>query len=125
MENNYFELDEFQNIYLEDSFVINIQETKSDITFNCDFVLLEKHKLYSIPKNDEQYCYLKGYIRLSNIYQINWIKRNENVFSNDCYDNDYGNIDIFHIDNEKYYLQGDWGEVVIYSKNIELKLFND
>ena len=30
MENNYFELDEFQNIYLEDSFVINIQETKSD-----------------------------------------------------------------------------------------------
>ena len=125
MNNNYFERDEFQNIYLEDSFVISIQETKSDITFNCDFVLLEKHKMHSIPKNDEQYCYLKGYVKFSNITQIDWIKRNENVFSNNCYDNDYGNIDIFHIDNEKYYLQGDWGEVIISSKNIELKFFND
>lgn len=125
MKNNYFELDEFQNIYLEDSFVINIQETKSDLTFNCDFVILENHKLYSEPKNDEQYCYLCGYIKFGNIGNIHWIKRDKNAFLNDCYDNDYGNIDIFYIDDKKYYLKGDWGEVIIQSKNIELILFNE
>ena len=122
MKNNYFEHDNFQNIYLEDSFVIKIQETQSEIIFYCDFVISENHQLYSKPKEDEHYCYLYGYIKFNNINNIRWIKRDENVFSNDCYDRDYGNIDVFHIDNKKYYLQGDWGEVIIQSESIELEL---
>lgn len=124
MINNYFELDGFQNLYLEDSFVIGIQQTETDIIFNCDFVILENHKLYSTPKTGEQYCYLKGCIRFSHITQVDWIKRDETVFSNNCYDNDYGNIDIFYVDDEKYYMQGDWGEVIIHTKTVELEVDN-
>ena len=120
MINNYFELDGFQDIYLEDSFVIGIQETESSIRFDCDFVILENHKLYTIPEVGEQYCYRNGYIEFTNITILDWIKRDEVVFSNDCYDNDYGNIDIFYLDNETYHLQGDWGEVMIHAKIVEL-----
>ncbi|PYE32811.1 hypothetical protein DFP83_105119 [Idiomarina fontislapidosi] len=116
---NYYEMTDLKNLYLEDSFVLSIDEFEGEIVFSMDFVLNENHPLYSEPSSEENYCYRKGKIKFTEPKVVRWIKRNENRTTDINGEVDFGNIDTFiKSDDEKYVLSGDWGKLEISPKDI-------
>ena len=119
-QSNYFMIFGFEDIYLEDSFVLRIDETPNVLTFFLEFVLNEKHPLFSPPKQDEVYCYQNGYIVFSNLKKSIWRERNMKVFKDAEGKTDLGNIDLMFYKDGNTYLYGDWGEVEIWSDTPKL-----
>lgn len=122
---NYFELEQFIGLYLEDSFVLQIIETTESVSFKMEFVLTEDHPLFSPPKDGEAYCYQFGTIDFAELIKVKWVSKNEKLISVDANgDNDLGNIDLFYKIGEDYFLEGDWGKVVISCKTLKVELQN-
>lgn len=118
----YFEWKEFDNIYLEDSFVTGILQSDRKIVFQMEFVLTERHPLFSIPNISEKYCYKSGYISFHNVSCVHWIYKNMSCFCDVNEEIDYGNIDEMRTcGDNKYFVSGDWGEVEFISSNVEVR----
>ncbi len=121
----YYEWEGFTDIYLEDSFVLGIDESDNTISFIIEVVLTEKHPLYTSPKENEQYCYNKGKIVFQNLKSVEWLHRNEQPFTDADDSEDYGNIDTFELSEEGYGISGDWGELRVISSPVKLIWTND
>ena len=111
----YNEWDSFKNTYLEDSFVLSIEESKEQLSFVVEVVLTEKHTLYKPPTKDEQYCYKKAKIVFQKLKSIKWLDRSIESFTDADDSEDYGNFDSFELTPDGYYLAGDWGETIVNS----------
>jgi len=111
----YYEWENFKDIYLEDSFVLGIDESEKQISFTVEMVLTEKHPLYKPPCEGEQYCYEKGKIVFQDLKSVEWLNRNMQPFTDADNSEDFGNIDFFASSSAGYHLSGDWGEVMINS----------
>jgi len=119
----YFNIEVLKNIYLEDSYVLEIIEQSDKILFKVDFVLCESHPYYKTPQINERYCYRHGEIIFSEIVEIRWIEKNTENYSYDANNlKDLGNIDSFFYEGNKFFLEGSWGEVIIKSDTIQLVL---
>lgn len=111
----YSEWDGFEEVYLEDSFVLEIKESEKQLSFLVELVLTEKHPLYSVPKENEQYCYKNAKIIFKSVRNVKWVEKHFKQFIDAEGEKDYGNIDSFELTSEGYHLLGDWGEVIINS----------
>lgn len=109
--NNYFEIDDLEDLYLEDSFVLNITEKADELKFEVDFVLTENHPLYSLPAATEQYCYKKGVLLFMGVSLAIWEDRSRKHFVDKNCEVDYGNIDCFNFSGKIFKLSGDWGAI--------------
>lgn len=118
--NTYSDWEDFADIYLEDSFVLSIDEAEDEISFTIEVVLTENHPLYIKPKPNEQYCYKKGKIIFQNLKSFKWLKKNNKFFTDATGSKDYGNIDSFQLSNKGYELSGDWGYLVVSSSPVKL-----
>lgn len=116
---NYYHWEGFAGIYFEDSFVLGIYESSNEISFIVEAVLTENHPLYTTPESDEQYCYKKGKIAFQGLKRVKWISRNETPFKDVSGEEDYGNIDVFQLSNDQYFLSGDWGELEVTSSPVK------
>ncbi|WP_294043196.1 hypothetical protein [Thiolapillus sp.] len=116
----YYDWDSFKNIYLEDSFVLGIEESDNQMSFIVEMVLTENHPMYSSRHKDEQYCYKKGKIIFQDVKSVKWLNKNTRPFTDADDSEDYGNIDFFQLSSDGYHLSGDWGEVIIKSSPPEL-----
>lgn len=116
---SYYDWEGFAGIYLEDSFVLGICESPNEISFTVEAVLTESHPLYTPPESDEQYCYKKGKIIFQGLKCVKWINRKEAPFSDASGEEDYGNIDVFELSNDKYVLAGDWGGLEVTSSPVK------
>jgi len=117
--NSYYKWHDFKNVYLEDSFVLEIDETDDELSFILEVVLTENHPLYTPPNSDKQYCYKKGEIVFQELQSVKWINRNTRPFIDANGSEDYGNIDFFTLSPEGYHLSGDWGEIVVKSSPVK------
>jgi hypothetical protein len=114
----YFEwIKALSNIYLEDSYVLEIRESGSRVEFDMEFVLLENHPNYAAPLIGEKYCYRRGLIRLDNCSD-KFFQRSLNVNSDADGEIDLGNIDIFDRTGDLITLSGDWGELSLTSCDV-------
>ena len=119
----YFNIEVLKDIYLEDSYVLEIIEQSDKILFKMDFVLCESHPFYKAPKENERYCYRLGEIVFAELEKISWIEKNTENYSYDSNnEKDLGNIDSFFYEGNNYFLEGSWGEVIIKSNTIQLLL---
>lgn len=109
----YYEWDNFRNTYLEDSFVLDIEESKEQLSFTVEIVLTEKHSLYAPPSENEQYCYKTAKIIFQKLKSVTWLNKSMKPFTDADDSEDYGNIDSFELSPDGYHLTGDWGEVII------------
>ncbi len=124
--NSYSNWEDFRNIYLEDSFVLEIIETSILLSFKIEFVLGEQHLLYKKPNINEAYCYCLGYMKFINPTNVKWEKKNFDFTSIDANgEKDLGNIDLFYKENDFYFLEGDWGKVSLQCEQIELNFFQE
>jgi len=110
---NYYEIPLLSNFYLEDSYVLAIDEGVNSLVFELEAVLTEKHSKYEKPRDGEQYCYRRVSLRFLNIDSLEWLDRKLLVFSDSSGESDYGNIDSFTGGDGWYALSGDWGRVVV------------
>jgi len=101
------------NVYLEDSYVLAIEEGVSTLSFTLDLVLLESHPLYEKPTADEQYCYRNARIHFCQTQHVHWHARSALVSTDADGKADLGNVDTFMKDGPTYHLTGDWGAVSI------------
>lgn len=114
-KNYYLFNDTLTNVYLEDSYVLDIQEVDGLITFLLEIVLTEKHSLYTQPLIGEQYCYKKGTLTFPNTESYNLVRSNAQPSKDPDGSIDYGNIDEFYFNDGSYTLSGEWGVLNIKS----------
>ena len=114
-ERNYYEVEEFANTYLEDSYVLDIVESSKKICFIMELVLTENHRLYSSPSPEHQYCYRSAEIVFENVTSSAWRKNDTPTMLSKDGTTDMGNIDQLTISNGGHLVVGDWGEVTIVS----------
>ncbi len=113
---DYWELKGFSNLYLEDSYVEEIT-LGSTITFKMTVALKESHELYIVPNMEEQYCYKNLLICFSNVKAYKFNSDKVFITSDQNNEKDIGNIDSFQFINGKYYLEGNWGNLIVFSEN--------
>ena len=111
----YYEMRGLENVYFEDSYVLDLLESANSLMFELKVVLTEKHPLYHAPKPDEQYCYRKAALQFESVSRVVWLERDLRQSTDANGETDYGNIDAFYADKETYHLEGDWGIVEINS----------
>lgn len=112
---NYWEFNGFENVYLEDSYVLDIHASTS-VEICIEAVLTENHFLYAQPLAGEQYCYRQMTIKFAHPHTYNLVLQNINPIPDPDGSVDYGNIDEFFSDDGKYYLRGEWGELTTVSE---------
>lgn len=120
-QSDYYEIESLKYVYLEDSYILDIREYANSIEFEIEAVLTEGHPLYRVPREGEKYCYRKARIAFPNVRHVDWVKRNDEKFSDATGAVDYGNIDSFYVKDGEYYVGGDFGEVHILSDQPALK----
>jgi hypothetical protein len=111
----YYDIPELRSLYLEDSFVLEIDERDGGIAFTVEAVLTEDHPRYHEPKPGEQYCYERIVLAFVNVSSVQWLERSEHVFTDVDGEQDLGNIDVLRWDGELYDIAGDWGHVQVHS----------
>lgn len=116
---NYSEITALSNFYLEDSYVLSIDETADSLIFEVEAVLTENHPDYEQPRKGEQYCYRIVLLRFYGVKNIEWIDRRYMQFEDSRGDLDYGNIDSFVADNGCCELSGDWGAVIVRGGSVD------
>lgn len=109
----YTALTNLAEVYLEDSYVLDIIETDSSVSFALDAVLTKRSSHYSPRHLGEQYCYATGQLTFVDVNSVNWITRSLQAAKDPDGTIDYGNIDTLAANEDTYALAGDWGYVRI------------
>ena len=111
----YHKLPGFEGVYLEDSYVLDIQTEPDCVDIFLEAVLTEKHPRYMSPKLNEQYCYRNAHIYFPNVEKVTWGEKSMTLYKDANGEIDYGNIDTFYFVDGRYHLAGDWGALDIVS----------
>lgn len=113
MTKNYYDFPALSEVYLEDSYVLRINEGDGTISFSMLLVLREQHPRYHAPEPGEQYCYAYGDLIFTGVREVRWLERGHHVYTDVTGEEDLGNIDTMIYDTDHYELTGDWGHVEI------------
>lgn len=108
-------LPQFRNYCLEDGWLLGVREESNIVEFTVDAALTRTH-----PRVQPYRCWRKILITFSNVRSVNWVERNlrPNVDLDGSID--YGSIDCFDIETDKYHLSGQWGEIEIVSGPVKV-----
>lgn len=107
----YWTLAGFENLYLEDSWVLSIRADESALTFEADLVLTESHPRYRNPLAGEQYCYLRGLIRFAKVTDLTWTGRGDPPARDATGELDFGSFYEFEVGDGTYTISGDFGRI--------------
>lgn len=111
----YSDIADLANVYLEDSFVLEIDERPTQLRFRGEFVLTENHPRYHPPAAGEQYCYARGWLVVPDTTHIEWTRRSGQHFTDATGEEDLGNIDYLRHHDNHWLIGGDWGEARAYT----------
>lgn len=115
MTTSYETLPGLAGVYLEDSYVLAIDEGPHSLAFRLEAVLTPDHPLYRDPRPGEQYCYVNATLTFSPASQVEWISRTGTSYRDADDEEDQGNIDYLNPEPGAYHLGGDWGEIRVRS----------
>lgn len=134
----------FDQVVLEESFVLNLKTTMSFVEFQVNFAVNEKYPLWTPPEapppprviEEEyelevtggeleieeapppmalEYSYRTGRIFFPNMEQVRWESRIQPYIDPASGSVDYGAIDYFYREGDRYFLAGYWGELDLVS----------
>ena len=112
---DYIEFADLVNVYLEDSFVLGIDEKPGALSFELDVALTPSHPRYHEPRPGEQHCYADAILTISEATRIEWVTRSALTSHDATGEEDRGNIDSFQQLDDHYEITGDWGHVRVHS----------
>ena len=114
-----------RELYLEDSYVLEILECPGELTFRMEFVLREGHPRYRAPRHGEKYCYERGELTFQGVTALRWLERNDVVSLDATSERDLGNVDQLYCEDGRYTACGDWGRVTFAAQNVVAELRAD
>ena len=112
---NYTDFPDLANVYLEDSFVLAVDETPTALSIRLEVVLARSHQRYHDPRPDEQHCYAAAVLTIAEATKIEWGARSSHTCRDAAGEEDLGNIDSLQHHDGYHEIAGDWGHVRIYS----------
>jgi hypothetical protein len=118
----YVELPELSEIVLEESYVLGVTALPGQVTFDMDFVLTPAHPLYAPPPPSESECFRRGTLRLFGVRRLEWDEQGRPPATDASGERDFGHVDSFEWDHERYVLCGDWGRIDAVSEGAEITL---
>jgi hypothetical protein len=122
---SYFQIDLLKIYYFEDSYVLEVVATPGRLTFDMDLVLTSDHPEYRPAPANEQYCYRRGGIEFSGVTDLAWKGQGLQPAQDVTGQVDYGNIDSFLIEGDRYELAGDFGSISVTASGIDVRLAKD
>lgn len=119
---NYYERDELEFVYLEDSFVLGVEILPKSVEVGLDVVLREGHPSYAEPREGEQYCFHQGVLRFDEVSQVS-LQMPAGLPAIDATGEiDYGGIDHYEIDGSVHHIVGEIGTLIVHCNQFSLKL---
>ncbi len=113
----YWTVPSLEYIYLEDSYVLDVEVRIRRVVFRLDLVLTEKHADYTPPKPGEQYCYRHAQLIFEDVREVDWHMSASPPNVDPDGEVDYGNIESFTVSPERSELTGEltgeWGSMVV------------
>lgn len=113
-------LDDIKHIHLQDSFVLEIEQSEDWINFTVEFVLLNSHEDFTQPLPGEMYCYRLGNLRFSDFTSAKWLRRSDARFIDAAGEEDLGNIDALDVSADKICIEGDWGRLEVVGGEVSI-----
>jgi hypothetical protein len=118
--NPYTDVVGLEHVYLEDSYILDIEAHPGTLIFKLDLVLTPEHALYTPPKPQEQYCYRRAQLRFESVKRITWDNSGLKPATDATGEVDYGNIDSYHAEGGRHVLSGGWGTVELDCQGVRL-----
>ncbi|MDR7134072.1 hypothetical protein J2X06_001256 [Lysobacter niastensis] len=118
-------IEAFDNILLEDTFVLSWHQATDSLTFNVLASLLQSHPEASPPPNGEWACYRPGAIAFSGVSAVRGLLPQESVIPTADPDGsvDYGCIDELSLVRPgEYRIAGEFGVVTVAASEVLLVL---
>lgn len=106
----------FEDLYLEDSWVLSISATYQELVLKVEFALLASHPSYQRPLPNEQHCYKVGYIRFPKVESLVWTDQLAVHIADASGETDLGSILEFQSKDGRYVLFGGFGEIEVVSQ---------
>ena len=110
---SYDELPGFEDVYLEDSWVLGVVESADGLRLDLDLVLREQHPKRTPPKPDEMHCYVSAAVVFASPRHVEWTKQPDRPAGDASGELDWGNIDSFEWDGSSHALEGGWDAVIV------------
>lgn len=121
----YTELPGFEELVLEESYVLSIQANPSRVTFDVDLVLAPRHpstrRRHQPSATD---CFRTGCIRFSGVRRLVWEGQGAPPATDATDEPDYGHIDSFAWEDGTFLLDGDWGRMELSAAAVEVEISN-
>jgi hypothetical protein len=118
----YTELAGFADVVLEESYVLSICATPGKFEITVELVLTPDHPAYAVPPADENECYRRGTIRFSAVKRLVWDDQGARPATDATGQVDFGHIDVFGWDAERFELRGDFGAVDLVAGGVTVGL---
>jgi hypothetical protein len=111
------------DVYLEDSWVLEVSPSAHGIAFHLDVVLVPGHPSYEAPRPGEQYCYRTAWLDLASDQVIELELSGRRPTTDPDGSGDYGNIDRLEFDQhqQRWVIEGDWGRATIHAPTVALR----
>lgn len=106
----------FESVDLQDSIVLSWLQRSSSIEVTLEASLLPRHPLYLSPKPGERSCFRRAVLAFRNVREVDGLLQMSEVEpSVDSTGADYDTLHVLGILDDRYYLEGEFGEVSIVS----------
>lgn len=123
MKVNYYEFAAFENVFLEDSFVLDLTITPLIFTIDLELVLTQNHSLYHKPLPNEAHCYRKARILFINVKSLIWTNKIQTPNKDITGETDFGNIESFILSDGIYKIDGEIGNIEVVGDAPKLEVY--
>src|SRR5262249_23920206 len=108
---SYQDLPGFEHIYLEDSWVLDIEAQPGVLTMRLQFHLLPDHPQHRAPRPDHWACYRKATLVFQEVRDLHLKGQGARPMTDPDGSQDFGNIDSLTRTTDGYHLEGSWGDI--------------
>ncbi|MEV6366802.1 hypothetical protein AB0L86_07905 [Micromonospora musae] len=113
------------SVVLEDSWVLSLDASLTDLSFVLDLALTPDHLAYIAPARGPAFCFARGALRIKSESAV-LVRRSSLPPATDAAGEfDYGHIDTFQqmgSGDATWALTGDWGEALVREPRVLLDL---
>lgn len=121
----YESVEALAKYYFEDSYVLCVWNTDAIVEFTLLAVLTPEHIEYQPPEPGIQYCYRYARMRFSDCAEVSWKRRTPCLTVDPGGEADFGNIDAFTVNRDRYRLEGGWGDLEICAHAVSIELIDE
>ncbi|MGW1737156.1 hypothetical protein [Streptomyces sp. NPDC001999] len=116
MRDNYPSFPGFENVSLEDSYVLDIVIHPAVLTLKLDLLLLPGHPEHQAPSPGERACFRQATVVFSSVRDLHWTGQSVIKPAIDASGtHDFGSVDSLTRVGNSYKILGDWGEITLQS----------